>query len=77
MSLCPEHNKREAMSDAEFWSHVFGEPPIEMEAPFTLDDEPDIIEDSTACTECRSTGPCGYDIEGRPWIHIITEKDGD
>lgn len=24
MSLCPEHDMRAAMSDAEFWEHVFG-----------------------------------------------------
>lgn len=29
MSLCPEHAKRAAMTDQEFWEHVFGLTPEE------------------------------------------------
>ena len=29
MSLCPEHNDREAMTDDEFWQYVFGRTPEE------------------------------------------------
>lgn len=32
MSLCPEHNKREAMTDDEFWQFVFGRTPEEEES---------------------------------------------
>lgn len=75
-SLCPEAGLRAAMSDGEFWEHVYGG------ARHGESDEPDpsheaIDADLTApCPECGEFGACGYDAEGRPLIHAINKDDG-
>lgn len=65
--LCPEADPRDAMSDGEFWEHVFGTEGM----PDIGDDEPDEpdVQLLPACSICGSTGPCGFDIDGRPLIH--------
>lgn len=27
------------------------------------------------CPECGNTGACGFDAEGRPYVHIIQDRD--
>lgn len=27
------------------------------------------------CSECGNAGACGYDVEGRPYAHIIRDRD--
>lgn len=70
--LCPEADQRDAMDDAEFWEHVFGQP--------TWDDDdagPDLDAalNVGVCLECGSSGACGYDAEGRPMIHVVPETE--
>lgn len=69
MSLCPEHEQRAAMTDNEFWEHVY---PPEPE-PELDDDQPE--EQAERCPECGSTGACAYDADGRPLIHIRSDED--
>ena len=56
MSLCPEHDQRAAMTDAEFWDHVFGRSP-EQEASWADYDwamnSPDIW--AIDCARCGRT----------------------
>lgn len=41
-------------------------------------DEPDQFEDlDTECPECGESGPCGFDAEGRPMIHVTRRDDDD
>lgn len=61
--LCPEHDKRAAMTDDEFWAYVFPQPP---EPTIWDDDGPGMDQ---ACEVCGESGACGYDAEGRPMIH--------
>lgn len=71
MSLCPEFDKRNSMTDEEFWNHVFPQPEF-----FEWDDDPpDPDQISVPCTVCHSCGPCGYDNEGRPMIHTEPGED--
>lgn len=75
--LCKEADLRDAMTDSEFWAHVFGQrgPDIESadwEAEWEPDPEVPAI--GTICEVCGSNSACGYDPEGRPWIHC-TEVD--
>lgn len=72
MSLCPEHDKRAAMTDAEFWQHVLlGDERAEDT------DEPDPNEPwdtglvtGQPCSECGESGACAYDSEGRAMVHV-------
>lgn len=56
MSLCPEHDLREEMSDDEFWEHVFSRTP-EQEASWAEYDwamnGPDIY--AIECARCGQT----------------------
>ena len=78
MSLCPESAKRAAMTDPEFWEHVFPQRPrVEFNFEPVDDDPPDplAIDDTQPCAECGERGACGYDAEGRPMVHVVTEDD--
>jgi len=80
MSLCPEAKARAAMTDAEFWDHVFPQPDLVGErfpdaqeiAEYELTDR---LADS--CPECGQIGPCAYDNEGRALIHVTDDDAGD
>lgn len=76
MSLCPEAAMRAAMTDGEFWAHVFPQPdPVGERFP----DDQEIAEYELAarladpCPECGQIGACAYDGEGRPLIHVTPE----
>lgn len=75
--LCGEAALRDAMTDEEFWQHVFGR---EGWDPEDWDDDgpSDPIEArwTNTCSECGALGACAYDAEGRPLIHAV-EVDGD
>jgi hypothetical protein len=72
MSLCPEWKLRERMSEAEFWEYVFGCGP-------DVDDDEEwdvqVVADLTPCPECGENGPCSYDLDGRPLIHLVGADD--
>lgn len=71
--ICPEAENRDAMSDGRFWEHVFGQgPEVEYEPDA---DELQAIADLTPCLECGEFGPCAYDLDGRPLVHLITEDE--
>ena len=65
--LCPEADMRDRMDDGEFWEHVLHGNPL-WDAPIDIDDIPHIID--TPCPVCGDTGPCGYDSDGLPYIHV-------
>jgi hypothetical protein len=71
--LCPKADRRDAMTDEEFWADVHpeqdcrdDEPPVELTS---LEVDP--------CPVCGSTGACSYDAEGRPLIHTDTQLPED
>lgn len=64
--LCPEADARDAMSDDEFWAHVFPQAPYW--EPEDAGEDVDSL-NATPCEECGASGACGYDSEGRPMIH--------
>lgn len=75
---CPpaEREKREAMSDDDFWNCVLlgiepGERP-DYEPDYEPEDFEQILD---PCPDCGSCGPCGYDEMGRPMIHVTGEED--
>lgn len=79
--LCPEAETRAAMTDDEFWDHVFNKP-----IPETWDTEPSVIDQedivnlshlANPCPECGQWGACAYDAEGRAMIHVTTEEPDD
>lgn len=75
MSLCPEAEMRAAMTDAEFWEHVFHgddgpDDPADIDESYrsAFGHWPDLP--VTPCEVCGSAEEaCGYDTEGRPMIH--------
>lgn len=78
MSLCPEADIRAAMTDDEFWAHVFPqEAAYEGWDPDPEDDAymatlPSWV--SNPCPVCGSFTECGVDDEGRPLVHAV-DKD--
>lgn len=69
--LCPEADLRDAMSEDDFWAHVFRQDEPDIDGPdldaTTNQDRP--------CPLCGEFGACGYDPEGRPLIHSIQEEE--
>lgn len=72
-SLCPEFDKRNAMSDDDFWDYVFNRDNAEVEDY----EPPEVSKIDIPCTVCGEQGACGYDNEGRPMIHTTEEEDDD
>lgn len=69
---CSEREERAAMTDAEFWAHVYPQdedPRVTLigwgEGDQALD--ADLADDE--CPLCHAVGACGWDDEGRPLLH--------
>jgi hypothetical protein len=75
VSLCPERAKRDAMTDPEFWDYVLlGIEPGTIAPEYEPDaDELQAISDLTPCPECGEMGPCAYDLDGRPLVHLSVD----
>ena len=79
MSLCPEGEMRAAMTDAEFWAHVYPQNESEPREP----DDQEVAEYelnaklAEPCPECGQLGACSYDLEGRPLIHVVEGDEDD
>lgn len=78
--LCPEADMRDAMTDDEFWEHVDSslmrvhEEQMAWYESWSVPELPEVQVD-TPCDVCGNwTGPCGYDPDGLPYLHI---QDGD
>jgi hypothetical protein len=76
IGTCSEREKRAAMTDAEFWAHVYPDDPNPNvvlpgwgEGDEALDY--DLASSSDPCPICHAAGACGWDDEGRPFIHAI------
>lgn len=75
MSLCPEGPLRAAMTDPEFWEHVFIGPPLDNVQFPPAEPDPPASLDSTPCGVCGSDGACAWDAEGRPLIHTVEDEE--
>ena len=73
--LCPEADKRDAMTDEEFWAHVYDLAPVSDE-DFPDFDEPTSL-DASPCPECGEVGACAYDDMGRALIHVSSGEDDE
>jgi hypothetical protein len=74
MSICPEHDYRSNLSDQEFWGRVAANLIADTQIDYNDEDLYDQEEDFNPCTICGSSGACGYDIEGRPMIHLEDDR---
>lgn len=69
MSLCPESEARAAMSDEDFWDHVFGQ---DDDVPWDEYDRRNGVTPLDApCEVCGSVSACMYDPNGLPLVHQI------
>jgi hypothetical protein len=76
--LCPEAEYRESLTDGEFWDYVLlGIRPGDVLPEPDYDPEDYEVHGiiPTPCPECGVTGPCGYDPDGRAYIHVTEESD--
>jgi len=75
MSECTKRH-RDQMTDEEFWQDVAESLQGSAIEPDPEDDpgEPE-FRSCEPCSECGEFGPCGYDSEGRPYIHVSRETD--
>src|SRR5574343_1476162 len=79
IGTCSEREKRAAMTDAEFWAHVY---PQDEDPRVTLPgwgegDQAlgaDLADDE--CPLCHAVGACGWDDEGRPLLHANPAERG-
>lgn len=71
--ICPEAEAREAMSDAEFWEHVYH--PNGHVEEFDPDEYEVPTNQLDPCVVCGERGPCAYDAEARPMMHLVPEED--
>jgi hypothetical protein len=78
MSLCPEAEFRDGLSDAEFWDYVLnGRRPADGDDDYGPDPDHEALDPfayAQPCPECGSRSACAFDIDGRPLIHA-TEKE--
>lgn len=73
---CPERDFRAGLSEEEFWDHVLAM----ISGPESADDpDPDQLPlELTPCPICGESAACGYDGEGRAFIHALgPEFDAD
>ena len=71
--FCASSPEAAAMTDAEFWAHVYPdvEEPID---PYAGEPGPaDLIVDP--CPVCGVRGICHWDVDGNPMIHIVEADD--
>lgn len=75
--LCGEADLRDAMTDEEFWAHVFSREAWRTEDDFDPAHERDLtaIAHPEPCAECGQPGACAYDDLGRPLIHTSPKED--
>jgi hypothetical protein len=76
LALCTEAVFREGLDDAEFWDYVLLGvlPGAERFDDGPWDDGPceeGYLVTSQPCPVCQSTETCGYDEQGRPFIHAV------
>ncbi len=72
--LCPDADFRDALSDDDFWHHVFSHlygPMPEFTGFEPADDEPAEVAGMLPCPLCGESGACAYDAEGLPLIHAL------
>lgn len=70
--LCPEADLRDAMTDEQFWAHVYRQ---EDGPDYDIPEDYEVPIQLGPCPVCHELGACGYDAEGRPMIHV--QEDGD
>lgn len=78
MTNCPEGEFRSKLSEEDFWNHVYKS----LQEAYDPVDDGTFIDDiailmSQPCTICGEVGACGYDAEGRPMIHSLSEEESD
>lgn len=73
---CGEADLRDAMTDEDFWQHVYGRDGWAPDDGW--DDGPgDPLESVTnPCPECGQHGACDYDAEGRALVHVTDVDRG-
>lgn len=76
---CSMARTRARMSDSEFWEHALAVAgrPLELDVDVDLPgwegwSDPDMVGGAAvdSCRTCGAPGTCGYDIDGRPFVHI-------
>lgn len=79
--LCSEADARDAMTDEEFWVHVYNQ---DDHREYDPDDDLNIPDQAEyemearladPCPECGQKGACAYDDEGRALIHVTQDDD--
>lgn len=77
IGLCPEAAYRDSLDDEQFWDYVLGnrrpgDPADELDVDGT---DVAVSSQYDPCPECGERGPCAYDAEGRPMVHVPTPED--
>lgn len=82
MSICPEGEYRNSLSEEEFWNYVCRSLGPEEPPDSLTEDEIDYIRENGGdipqpCPVCRSIIACSYDSEGRPMIHVVEDSESE
>lgn len=77
--LCPEAEYRDTLTDGEFWDYVLNDvrpdDPPPMEPEFDAEDFEAMGTVGSPCPECGQFGACGYDADGRAYVHVTEDDD--
>ena len=74
--FCASSLAAQALPGGEFWEMVFHRYTREHGDIDPYEGEPGPV-DIAPCAVCGVTDYCGYDQEGRPWIHADCAEDDD
>jgi hypothetical protein len=76
--IAREHAYRDSLDEGDFWNYVLlGIKPGEEPEPPYYDPE-DLLAIGAVgspCPECGQETECGYDAEGRAYVHVTEEND--
>lgn len=75
--IAREHAYRDSLDEGDFWNYVLLgiKPGEEPEHEYDPDDFEALGLSPTPCPECGQPGACGYDADGRAYIHVTEEAD--
>lgn len=73
---CSVRARRAAMTDEEFWDDVYADHAAT--DPGIDDRHPDLdVPVAEPCPVCGAAGACGWDTEGRPLIHAVSDEEDE
>lgn len=75
--FCASSPEAQAMPEEDFWDAVFSHHQGPEPDDEDLSDQHPLFAEMAPCRECGEMGPCGFDVEGRPMVHLERDDSRD